>query len=125
MNGRDVVPLPLGGEVLQDGGVEPSHPRVRVRAHHAVLGVLGRLLGRDRWAFARGHGRKRTPALAAGALVVGAALTGLTLTPAAVAEGTQGGGDGGAGTFTVGILNEVDSFNPFLGIEAESYEMWA
>ena len=28
-------------------------------------------------------------------------------------------------TFTVGILNEVDSFNPFLGIEAESYEMWA
>lgn len=28
-------------------------------------------------------------------------------------------------TFTVGMLNEVDSFNPFLGIEAESYEMWA
>jgi peptide/nickel transport system substrate-binding protein len=28
-------------------------------------------------------------------------------------------------TFTVGIQNEVDSFNPFLGIEAESYEMWA
>lgn len=28
-------------------------------------------------------------------------------------------------TFTVGILNNVDSFNPFLGIEAESYEMWA
>jgi peptide/nickel transport system substrate-binding protein len=28
-------------------------------------------------------------------------------------------------TFTVGITNEVDSFNPFLGIEAESYEMWA
>jgi peptide/nickel transport system substrate-binding protein len=27
--------------------------------------------------------------------------------------------------FTVGIGNEVDSFNPFLGIEAESYEMWA
>jgi peptide/nickel transport system substrate-binding protein len=28
-------------------------------------------------------------------------------------------------TFTVGITNEVDSFNPFNGIEAESYEMWA
>jgi peptide/nickel transport system substrate-binding protein len=28
-------------------------------------------------------------------------------------------------TFTVGITNEVDSFNPFLGIEAESFEMWA
>jgi peptide/nickel transport system substrate-binding protein len=27
--------------------------------------------------------------------------------------------------FRVGIGNEVDSFNPFLGIEAESYEMWA
>ena len=27
--------------------------------------------------------------------------------------------------FTVGMTNEVDSFNPFLGIEAESYEMWA
>jgi peptide/nickel transport system substrate-binding protein len=27
--------------------------------------------------------------------------------------------------FTVGIMNDVDSFNPFLGIEAESYEMWA
>ena len=28
-------------------------------------------------------------------------------------------------TFTVAFLNEVDSFNPFLGIEAESFEMWA
>jgi peptide/nickel transport system substrate-binding protein len=28
-------------------------------------------------------------------------------------------------TFTVGMTNEVDSFNPFLGIEAESFEMWA
>jgi len=28
-------------------------------------------------------------------------------------------------TFTVAMTNEVDSFNPFLGIEAESFEMWA
>ena len=28
-------------------------------------------------------------------------------------------------TFTVAFINEVDSFNPFLGIEAESFEMWA
>ncbi len=28
-------------------------------------------------------------------------------------------------TFTVGLGNEVDSFSPFLGIEAESFEMWA
>ena len=27
--------------------------------------------------------------------------------------------------FTVAYLNEVDSFNPFLGIEASSFEMWA
>lgn len=60
--------------------------------------------------------------------MISAALTGLTLTPgnAAATSGEGGeGGDGGAGTFTVGILNEVDSFNPFLGIEAESFEMWA
>jgi len=61
--------------------------------------------------------------------VISAALTGLTLTPATAstnrAAASAEGGDGGAGTFTVGILNEVDSFNPFLGIEAESYEMWA
>ena len=28
-------------------------------------------------------------------------------------------------SFTVGMINEVDSFNPFLGIEATSYEAWA
>jgi peptide/nickel transport system substrate-binding protein len=28
-------------------------------------------------------------------------------------------------TFTVGLLDEVDNFNPFLGIQASSYEMWA
>lgn len=34
-------------------------------------------------------------------------------------------GDGDPVRFTVAMLNEVDSFNPFLGIEVESYEMWA
>lgn len=28
-------------------------------------------------------------------------------------------------TFTVALMNEVDSFNPFLGYEAPSFEMWA
>jgi peptide/nickel transport system substrate-binding protein len=57
-------------------------------------------------------------------LTAAAALTGAGLgTTTATAADT--GSEGGAGTFTVGILNEVDSFNPFLGIEAESYEMWA
>ena len=38
---------------------------------------------------------------------------------------TAGAADGDKVTFTVGLKNEVDSFNPFLGIEAPSYEMWA
>lgn len=42
------------------------------------------------------------------------------MAPAAAEEA-----DGGTVTFTVAMDNEVDSFNPFLGIEAESYEMWA
>ena len=41
-----------------------------------------------------------------------------------VAAAADDGGDRPV-TFTVGLQNEVDSFNPFLGIEAESYEMWA
>jgi peptide/nickel transport system substrate-binding protein len=31
---------------------------------------------------------------------------------------------GGAGTFTVGMLNDIDSLNPFTGIVAEAYEVW-
>ncbi len=34
-------------------------------------------------------------------------------------------GSGEDVTFRVGLKNEVDSFNPFLGYEAPSYEMWA
>ena len=45
----------------------------------------------------------------------------LALAPTAAAED----GDGEPVRFTVGILNEVDSFNPFLGIEISSFEMWA
>ena len=124
MSGGNVVPLPLGGEVSQDGGIEPAHPRVRVRPRHAVLAVLERLLRRHR---GLGHGRKRTPGIAAAALLAAAALTGAGLGTTATAADAEGGtgGDGGAGTFTVGILNDIDSFNPFLGIEAEAYEMWA
>jgi peptide/nickel transport system substrate-binding protein len=56
---------------------------------------------------------------ASAALLASAALSGAVLgapSPAKAADKV---------TFTVGITNEVDSFNPFLGIEAESYEMWA
>lgn len=59
----------------------------------------------------------------AGALLLGVLVPGLALqAPAAVAD-TQGTDE--PVSFTVAIQNEVDSFNPFLGIEATSYEMWA
>ena len=38
--------------------------------------------------------------------------------PAAADQGDEG-------TFTVAYLQDVDSFNPFLGIVAESFEMWS
>lgn len=59
-------------------------------------------------------------ATAAAALVAGAALWGSTTT--AKADAAAGVDDQ---TFTIGIGNEVDSFNPFNGIEAISYEAWA
>ena len=43
---------------------------------------------------------------------------GLSLAPAQASEDEPV-------TFTVAYLNEVDSFNPFLGIEASSFEMWS
>lgn len=50
-----------------------------------------------------------------------AALTGAVLAPTGPASGAAED----EVTFTVALLNEVDSFNPFLGIEAASFEMWA
>lgn len=51
------------------------------------------------------------------------------LLPAGLLGGLSGGaaaaGESDPARFTVALLNEVDSFNPFLGIEVESYEMWA
>jgi peptide/nickel transport system substrate-binding protein len=55
-------------------------------------------------------------ALVAVAGLSGGASSAAQAEPVAATSGT---------TFTVGLLNNVDSFNPFLGIEAESYEMWA
>ncbi len=52
------------------------------------------------------------------ALVAVALLPALFLPPAANANDERT-------TFNVGLLNEVDSFNPFRGIEAEAFEMWA
>jgi peptide/nickel transport system substrate-binding protein len=82
-----------------------------------VLEVLvrkARRLGRSRHA---GH-RTAVRVSAAAALMGAAALVPAAITPAPAA---------GAGkvTFTVALTGDVDSFNPFNGIVAASYEMWA
>ncbi|HEX6249291.1 MAG TPA: ABC transporter substrate-binding protein [Nocardioidaceae bacterium] len=60
------------------------------------------------------------------ATLAGAALLATSaLAPAAASESPSADPAADKVTFTVGLLNQPDSFNPFLGIEAESYEMWA
>jgi len=69
--------------------------------------------------------RTRTRAARWGAAVASvAALTLAGSGPTAAVAPMAAAHEDGA-TFTVGLLNQPDSFNPFLGIEAESYEMWA
>jgi peptide/nickel transport system substrate-binding protein len=82
-----------------------------------VLAVLERLAGRGR--RRQGHGRQRTRIAAAAALLAACLVPALALpgAPARAADEKV--------TFTVALLNEVDSFNPFLGIEAPSYEAYA
>lgn len=58
--------------------------------------------------------------LAGAALVAAGVVAALGLAPAAVAAETPPP----KVTFTVGILNDVDSLNPFTGIVAEAYEAW-
>jgi peptide/nickel transport system substrate-binding protein len=86
-----------------------------------VLGALERLAGRHR---RLGHGRQRTGAgVRAG--VVGAFLL-ASLAPGAVLTSSPAHARAADPvTFTVAVLTDVDSFNPFLGIKATSYEMWA
>lgn len=60
------------------------------------------------------------------AATAGLALLGLSaVAPAAASESPSADASDEKVVFTVGLLNQPDSFNPFLGIEAESYEMWA
>jgi peptide/nickel transport system substrate-binding protein len=55
---------------------------------------------------------------------VAAGVVGLTVSWVGVTSPQPAAADDPV-VFNVGITNEVDSFNPFLGIEAESFEMWA
>jgi peptide/nickel transport system substrate-binding protein len=57
---------------------------------------------------------------AAAGLLLGCLVPGLALSQAAPANASDE-----KVTFTVALTNEVDSFNPFVGIEAESFEAWA
>ncbi|MGB0100499.1 MAG: ABC transporter substrate-binding protein, partial [Nocardioides sp.] len=61
--------------------------------------------------------QRRTRTLAAGALLLGVLTPGLAAVPAQAAEEDT--------TLTVAMLTDVDSFNPFVGIKATSFEMWA
>ncbi len=68
------------------------------------------------------HPKLTTKAIGAAAaltLLMGTAFWGATTAGAAPRAGVDDA------TFTIGMTNEVDSFNPFNGIEAESYEAWA
>ena len=96
------------------------HPEEGVGSHNPVLGVVVGLLAGPRRAARWGrHGGQRTAARAVAAL----GLLLAALAPAAFAPPAQSADDEDV-RFTVAFLNEVDSFNPFLGIEAESFEMW-
>ncbi len=53
------------------------------------------------------------------------ALLLLSLAPALSVATTSSAAAADDVTFTVALTNEADNFNPFLGIEAESFEMWA
>ena len=101
---------------------------VGIRPFHAVLGVGEGAARGDRGLLHRTHRSPRRALLAAIALLalVFASL-GLASTAATAGDDGKDGEDGEdkTTTFTVGLLNEVDSFNPFKGIEAASYEMWA
>jgi peptide/nickel transport system substrate-binding protein len=81
-----------------------------------VLGVLVRVLRGARGSRHSGH-RTPTRVAAALALVASVLLVPLLVGQPASAEKKT--------TFTVALTSDVDSFNPFLGVEANSYEMWA
>jgi peptide/nickel transport system substrate-binding protein len=110
-----VVEGTLGDEVLDHSGVAAAEPVVGIGTLHSVLGVrerLARRVGRGR------HGRHRTVGalLVALGLLLASVMAGLASGPAAAKDKV---------TFHVAILGEgVDSLNPFLGVQAPSYEMW-
>src|ERR1700710_2376785 len=118
MSGRRLVPGPFGLEKAEKGGrAAIAHPVVGIRAAYAVLRVLVGALGRPRRGRHSGH---RTPTRIAAALGL---LAGLVLLPMALQPAPAAGAK--KVTFAVALTTDVDSLNPFLGVEGTSYEMWA
>jgi peptide/nickel transport system substrate-binding protein len=119
MSGGRLVPTSLGSKMREKvGGVDVAHPVVRIRPAHTVLGVLVRMLGRP---WRRRHSAHRTPTRVLAALGLMAGLALLPLAP----QSAAGQAAAKKVTFTVAFTTDVDSLNPFLGVEATSYEMWA
>src|SRR6476659_4874177 len=117
MSGGSVVPTPFVREVREKlRRLVVAHPVVRVRADDPVLGVLVRMTRGLRRRRHSGH-RTRNAVVAVLALVVS------MLAFAAAPEAAVGAS--GKKTFTVAFTTDVDSLNPFLGVNAESYELWA
>ncbi len=110
MSGGSGVPTTFGFEMGEErGGVEVAHPVVGVRAPHPVKDVFMRLT--------RGPRRGRHAGIVACLALLLTCLTpGLALQPAQGADKV---------TFSVALTSDVDSLNPFVGVEANSYEMWA
>lgn len=69
-----------------------------------------------------GHGRDATAGLAVAGLVAVAGAVGAGVAPASADE-TSGSDD--ELIFRVGVLQDIDNFNPFKGITAAAYEAWA
>ena len=121
MGTRRVVEGALPAEMVEELRGRRAHPVIGIGAYDAVLGVLVRLArGRGDGRDGVVHGRQRTAVRGLAAL----ALVSACLAPAALAS-TAAAAEDDPLTLTVAMTNEVDSFNPFLGIEAESFEMWA
>ena len=115
MSGGRFVPATFRREVLQKlGRLVVAHPAVGVGSRDSVLPVHVRHLSRERRGRHSGH-RTLTRLLVALGLVAGFFV--LTPAPSATAADDD--------TFTVALTDEVDSLNPFLGVLANSYEMWA
>src|SRR4051794_5607065 len=118
MSGRRVVPRAFRSEVREQlRGLAVTHPVVGVRPWDAVLRVMMRVPRRSRGSRHSGH---RTPSRLVTAVSL---LAACLLVPLTVQQPASGADK--KTTFTVALTSGLDSLNPFLGVEANSYEMWA